>query len=236
MAELRRVCLAAKGCEMKYQGRIGAAATMTALLWAAAAQAQTDAPGRGSAASKARVTTPMFAAEAAATARPLEPQEREARRFLKEAAASSRFQVDAARLAASRSTNADVRSLAAALGAEHAEAGDELLRMLHQRGLAAPMMENAQRKTLTRLARLKGPKFDREYLAAAMGEMQEQADAGEKAGAQVQDPAIEGWIGRALPALRYQADTAGRLAASWHVEPARAGRPARQRISGSSIR
>jgi predicted outer membrane protein len=212
---------------MKFLGRAGAAA-IAACLCAAAAQAQTPqerlAPAPA-AASKPRPVAPGFAAEAAATARPLEAHEREARRLLKEAAASSRFQVDAARLALARSTEADVRSLATTLQGEHAHAGNELLRMLHRRGLAAPMLENAQRKALTHLARLKGARFDREYLARAEAEAQHELTQCEQAAALVEDDALAQWIARTVPDLRAQVEHAGHLlarAAAVRAEP-RAG-------------
>jgi putative membrane protein len=220
---------------MKYAGWIGVVAVTGLCLWAGPARAQAPSHERlapAPAASGAPRPRPQFAAEAAATARPLEAHEREARRILKESAAASRFQVDAARLALARSTNAGVRALAGHLATEHQQGGDELLRMLHQRGLAAPMMENAQRKTLAGLARLKGARFDREYAQAAVTGARLQLAECEKAAPLVQDPLLQEWIARALPALRHDIEAAERLAAGW---PAAAERPAR-RASARSAR
>ena len=164
----------------------------------------------------------MFAAEAAATAHPLEPAERDARMFLKQAAASSRFQADAARLAIAKSSNARVRSLAARLRDRHGAAGDDLLRMLHQRGLAQPMLENVQRRTLTRLARAQGKKFDRDYVAAVLLDTRGALASCERAGSSVQDAAIANWIAARLPVLRSDADQIERLSASLPAAPLRA--------------
>lgn len=156
---------------------------------------------------------PLFAPSAAASARRLAPHEREERRFLREAAAASRFQAEAARLVQAKSSDPGVRSLAMALGRHHAAAGDDLLRMLHRRGMAAPMLENAQRRTLTRLVRLQGAKLDRTYVSeVAVQAQQETIGAYEKAGAEVQDPALRDWLAQGLPSLRSQLAGAERLA------------------------
>ncbi|HWI81822.1 DUF4142 domain-containing protein [Ramlibacter sp.] len=212
---------------------LGAAAA--ALLWAVAARAETEAEygrpvpaaprgagGPGSPPAKAR---PMFAPGAVAGARRLEPHEREERRFLRDASAASRFQAEAARLALARSGDPHVRSLATNLMAHHGAAADELLRLLHQRGMAAPMLENTQRRALSRLGRLQGAKFDREFLeAVAVGAQQDEVEVFEKAGGAVQDPALGAWIARTLPALRYQLAEAQRLSAGTRRRAAAARR------------
>jgi len=188
----------------------------------------------------------MFAPAAAASARRLEPHEREERRFLREAAAASRFQTEAARLVLAKSTNPGVRSLATTLGGHHAASGNDLLRMLHQRGMAAPMLENTQRKTLNRLGRLAGARLDREYVEeVAVRAQQETAEAYERAGGSVQDPALRRWLAQGLPALRYQVAGAERLAAPGRgsgraAAAARASghsaAPGRNAVNGSSSR
>lgn len=151
---------------------------------------------------------PAFAAEAAATAHPLDPAERDARVFLKRAAASSRFQADAARLALARSPTAAVRSLAGSLQDQHIAAGNDLLHMLHQRGLAAPMMENAQRRSLSRLARVPARRFDRDYLEAVLSDLRANVELFARASATVQDAVLTNWIAGRMPALRDDVDNA----------------------------
>jgi putative membrane protein len=201
---------------------------VAAALWAAGgAQAQTqaaDANGntRGAARESREVPTSprtaakstMFAPAAAASARRLEPQQLEERRFLKSAAAASRFQADAGRVALLKSSDAAVRSLAATLVNQQYTSGNELMWLLHQRGMAAPMLDNDQRKTLNRLAKLKGRKFDREFIDQ-VGVRSQESEIGsyEKAGLVAGDPAIKGWIDRTLPSLRAQAASAGRIVA-----------------------
>lgn len=194
--------------------------------WAAAAQAQ---PPQPSAPAASRPRAPVYAAQAAASARQLALPEREARRFLKDTWAASRFQVDAARIASSRSADGEVRSLAASARTTHVRARDELLGMLHQRGLAAPMLENAQRRTLARLGRLKGPGFDAAYVQGVAASTGAELAQCERAATQVDDPALRRWIDRIEPILREQWREAQRLAATRHdvaPAPARHVRPA----------
>jgi predicted outer membrane protein len=199
--------------------------------WAAAVQAQAPDPS-GSAAGRPRPTPPEFAAQAAASARQLAAPEREARRFLKGAWASSRFQVDAARIA-SRSTDPEIRSFAASSRTTHARARDELLGLLHRRGLASPMLENAQRRTLAHLARLKGAKLDAAYVQAIVAATAAELAQCERAASQVDDAALRRWIDRIVPVLREQLREAQRLAAGHHdAEPAQPARRPRNRHRG----
>ena len=165
----------------------------------------------------------MFAPVAAANAKRLSAQQREERRFLKDAAASSRFEAEASRMALGKSSDAGVRSMAATLINHHASVSNELLHMLHGRGMAAPMLANDQRKILNRLAKLHGGKFDREYLEeVALKYQQEDVLFYEKASLVVTEPRLKAWIARTLPTLRYQLETAERIAPG-DVKLARAG-------------
>jgi putative membrane protein len=198
-----------------------------ALAWAIAARAESAAdygnppaaavapPGSPDLPTKpqARARVPLFAAASAASSRPMAPQQREEWRFLKDAAAASRFQADAARMALARSNAPVVRSLAATLLDQQAANGGELVRLLHQRGMAPPMLANSQRKVLNRLTRLQGPRFDREFLAqVALKSQQGEVLEYEKAAATIADPDLKAWIEQALPSLRYRLATAERMA------------------------
>ena len=137
----------------------------------------------------------------------------EERQFLKDAAASSRFEAEASRLALSKSHDAWVRSIAATLINHHAAVGNELLHMLHARGMAAPMLANHQRKILNRLAKLQGAKFDRVFFEDVALRSQEEGIAYyEKASLVANDAHLKAWIDWKLPTLRYHLATAERTA------------------------
>jgi putative membrane protein len=202
---------------------------LSAFVLAGAARAESDAeyanPGPASASAVARapeqakpkprpaVRAAMFAPAAAANAKRMSAQQREERRFLKEAAAGSRFEAEAARMALGKSSDPGVRSLAATLINYHASANNELLHMLHGRGMAAPMLANDQRKVLNRLGKLHGTRFDREFVEqVALKHQQEDVKIYEKASLVVQEPRLRAWIIRTLPTLRYHLATAERIA------------------------
>jgi predicted outer membrane protein len=199
-------------------------AAAAALVWAGSARAEREAeytrPGSGTApkpaAPKPGNASPlrpaMFAAASAANARKMSAEQREERRFLRDAAAASRFETEASRMVLAKSSNAAVRAFAATLINHHASTSIALQHMLHGRGMAAPMLANDQRKTLNRLAKLGGAKFDREYTEeVALRYQQQGLQSYEQAAVTVQDAALKGWIVRTLPTLRYQVASAERL-------------------------
>jgi predicted outer membrane protein len=178
-----------------------------ALAWAGVARAQPARPA-------------VFAAASVATAKRSSVQQREEWRFLKEAAAASRFESEASRMALAKSSDPAVRSFAAALIDHQASTGPALQHMLHRRGLAPPMLANQQRRTLNRLAKLAGAKFDREYTAqVGLKHQQDDLRMYERAGLAAQDPMLKGWIARSLPAMRYHLAAAQRIAVPQPAAP-----------------
>lgn len=210
---------------------VWAVAAAAAVLLGATVRAETDAEylhpgvprkagspvGAGSpppVPARPRASNPvLFAPGAAANTRRLSAQQREEWRFLKEAAAASRFDADASRLALSKSSRPAIRSFATELVNHHASVSNELVHMLHVRGMALPMLSNGQRKTLDRLAKLNGAKFDREYVEAVGPKtQQENQRLFEKARVATVDPQLKAWIERVLPILGHHLTLAERLA------------------------
>jgi predicted outer membrane protein len=189
-----------------------------AVLWVGLARAEreTDRGGTGPGSEPRGKASPpgpaMFAAGSVAHVKRMSPEQREERRFLRDAAASSRFESDASRLALGKSTNPAVRSFATTLMEHHATASTDLYHLLHGRGMAPPMLENAQRKTLNRLARLQGAKFDREYMEA-VGSKHQNGDVQlyERAAVTAEDATLKAWVARNLPTVRDHATLAARV-------------------------
>jgi putative membrane protein len=159
------------------------------------------------------VNPALFAPAAAVNSKRMSEQQREEWRFLKETAAGGRFDAEASRLALAKSGNAGVRSFAATLINHYTSISNELVYLLHVRGMAPPMLGNDQRKALNRLARLHGAKFDREFIeAVGLKNQQEDVQAFERARLATRDPQLKAWIERMLPTLRYHMTAAERLA------------------------
>lgn len=153
-----------------------------------------------------------YAAEAARSSSRLPAEERTTRAFLRGAAVAARVEADASHLAASRAQDAAVRGYAEDLARYRAEADLELLRLLHDRGMAPPMLETAQRKALNRLAKLEGAKFDRAYMdLLSVRHRQAEVQQYQRAAQAVGDPVVKAWVERQLPALREQQAAAQRL-------------------------
>lgn len=153
----------------------------------------------------------FYAAAAAAEAKPLPPAQRLERRFLQLTASNLRFESEASRLALARSNNPAVKDLANTLLARQQTAQPELLRLLHARGMALPMPTNEHGKTLKRLVRLNGAKFDRLYVdEVVLRSCQADIANYEKVEAHAQDPVLKAWIGRQLPTLRLHFTQAGK--------------------------
>lgn len=177
-----------------------------ALAFCAAALAALASPAA------AQQTRPgLYAAAAAADAKPLPAPQRLERRFLQISAANLRFQAEASRLAQARSNNPAVKDLANTLLARQQTAQPELLRLLHARGMALPMPSNEHGKVLKQLAKLNGAKFDRLYVDEVVLRSY-QADIAnyEKVAVQAEDPVLKAWIDRQLPTLRFHVTKAGK--------------------------
>lgn len=144
---------------------------------------------------------------------------------MRDAGARSRFELEASRLAVAKSGNAAVRTLAASLVDHNSRVGLELAHLLHSRAMAMPMMTNEQRKTLNRLTRLSGKRFDALYWErVALGQSTVARDY-ERAAARIGEPQINGWIVRTLAATRYHQNMAERSTRAADPQLANWGRP-----------
>ncbi|CAN5664663.1 hypothetical protein BH11PSE7_BH11PSE7_20270 [soil metagenome] len=134
--------------------------------------------------------------------------------FIKEAAETARFEVDASQLALQNAASPKLRDFAGRLVRDHKASGAGLLRLAHARGLTPPMMTGAHRKTLNLLSRAHGAGFDRVYLEkVGLQSRRDSINGFEMAGNQVRDAELKRWIDATLPMLREQLAQAQMLAA-----------------------
>ena len=214
-----------------------AAVSWTSVVAQIETENRTQLPARlQPAAQPSALTRPgLFAPASAASARRLTTEQRDEWRFLKDAAAATRFERDASKLALAKSTDAGVRELAQTLAEHHASAATVIDHMLHVRSMAAPMLSSEQRRTLNRLGRLQGRKFDREYLAKiAQRAQQDNLSTFERAAGAVREPSLKSWIDAMVPTMRADLASADGLAV--HADSARAAispvKPTASRIIG----
>jgi putative membrane protein len=154
---------------------------------------------------------PIFAASAVEGVKRLTPEQRQERHFLQETAAQLRYTGEAAKLAQTRAGSAAARELASNLLLYERQAQPELLRLLHVRGMAMPMLDNDQIKVLKQLGRANGAKFDRLFLQE-VGLRAHAYDlrTHERMGQVAPDPALRDWAEQQLPGIRYRLQLAER--------------------------
>ncbi len=167
---------------------------------------------------------PTFAAASVSGASPMTPDAREERVFLRNAAAQSKFELDASRLAFAKSGNGSVRALAASLINHNNTIGLELAHLLSSRGMAAPMIGNEQRKTLNQLAKASGGRFDAIYMQHVGLAQAAVARDYEKASASIREPQINAWIVKTLGTARFHQNMAERAGLRGQPVAAAAGR------------
>jgi putative membrane protein len=144
-------------------------------------------------------------------AKPLAPEQRQERQFLRDAAAHLRFQHDASRLAIAKSGDGNVRQVAASLLNHCTATQPEVLHLLHVRGMAMPLLGGDEAKVLRQLARLTGAKFDRLYMQeVALRSNQLDAVQYERIAGVTRDPQLQAWVERQLPTVRYHVSLASR--------------------------
>ena len=133
----------------------------------------------------------------------LTPEQRQERRFLQDAAAQLRFEHEAARIALTKSQNAAVREIATQIVREHKASEPHLLRLLHMRGMAPPLVDNAHVKAMKQLQKAEGRRFDRMFLEEVALRAQAIELREHERVLQTQfDPAIRVWAESRLPGLR----------------------------------
>ena len=146
---------------------------------------------------------PTFASGSVSTAVRMTDDAKEERRFLREAAARSRFELEASKIAFAKSSNAAVRALAASVINHQNTSSLELTHLLHGRGMALPMIGNDQRKALNLLAKASGRKLDNAFMQQVGLAQANVARDYEKASAAIREPQVNAWIVKTLAAARY---------------------------------
>jgi putative membrane protein len=166
---------------------------------------------------------PAFAASSLADVRPLSQGQRLERRFLQISAANLRFQAEGSRIALARSNNPAVKDLANSVLARQQTAQPEMLRLMHQRGMAMPLTNNEHGKILKQLGKLNGTKLDRLYVdEVVIRSYQADLTNYERLALQAEDPVLKRWIERQLPTLRMHFAKAGKALPNASLKPQRA--------------
>jgi putative membrane protein len=86
--------------------------------------------------------------------------------FMRQAAADGMAEVEHGRLAAKQASAADVRQFGQRMVDDHSKANDELKSLASKKGVTLPAeLEGKHKAMQEKLAKLKGPEFDKTYMA-----------------------------------------------------------------------
>jgi len=126
------------------------------------------------------------------------------RRFIQDAAGAGMFEVQAAQLASTKATDAQVKSFASKLVADHQKANDELVQIANAKKVEVPAAPpKGKRSEIEKLGKLTGADFDRRFVREiGIKAHQEDIKKFEKASKDVKDPQLKAWVDKTLPHLR----------------------------------
>ena len=124
-------------------------------------------------------------------------------KFLRTAAESSMFEIEASKLAAQKAQHPDVKAFAKIMVDDHAKVGAELKSLAKSKNFALPTALTGYRKdTLASLNKKSGHDFDDEYAEeVAVDAHQDAVDAFKDASKDAKDADIKAFAAKTLPAL-----------------------------------
>lgn len=185
-------------------------AMLSAALLATGCASQRSSMGAGPAAvtTATVATAPAVTVAAAPRLSPADVQ------FIAVAAGSGMYELEAARLAATRAASADVRAYAQMLVDHHTANNNELMTLVNAKGHSiAPELPAVLQQKVSRLSGLSGAAFDREFVRMTGVEDHRAAIlAFERGRTTVNDNDVRAYIDKSLPVLRSHLDAALRLA------------------------
>jgi putative membrane protein len=159
------------------------------------AMAQTTSPSPGSAAPKTEAGAPV---------------NENTKAFIRNAAASGKFEIESSQLAAKNASSGDVKSFAQRMIDDHTKANESLAVAARQAGTTAaePKLSPKHQQVISDLKKASGPAFDRTYVdaqitahEAAVSEFQTYAKQGDNA-------QIKQFATRTLPVLQKHLESA----------------------------
>jgi putative membrane protein len=123
--------------------------------------------------------------------------------FIEDAAKGGMFEVQSGKLAEQKAKDEAVKSFAQRIVQDHTKANDELQQIAQAKGVKMPDKEKwMQRHEMSKLQKLTGADFDREYAQHSVKDHEKDIKDFEKAASKVKDPDLKAWAEKQLPVLR----------------------------------
>lgn len=148
------------------------------------------------------------------------------RKFIETAAGSGMFEVQVSQLAASKATDAQVKSYASMLVDHHTAANNDLLKIANARGVELPAAPpRGLRKDVEKLGKRNGADFDRHYVReVGIKAHEKDIKLFQKAGKDLKDPELKAFVDKTLPVLQEHLAAAQKLPQSGKNGPAAGGK------------
>jgi putative membrane protein len=182
-----------------------------------AAQAQTTGAGTGTGSSATGGQSAPAAQPGTGTRNtPTKKDDKVARgdrKFIEQAAGSGMFEVQVSQLAASKATDANVKSYASMLVDHHTAANNELVKIANARGVELPAAPpRAMRKDVEKLGKKNGAEFDRDYIReVGIKAHEKDIKLFQGASKDVKDAELKAFVDKTLPQLREHLAAAQKL-------------------------
>ncbi|MBI5472778.1 MAG: DUF4142 domain-containing protein [Ignavibacteriae bacterium] len=132
--------------------------------------------------------------------------------FLTEAWQGGMLEVRLGRLASEKSTNADVKNFGEMMKDDHTKVNDQLKQLAVRKGVKLDSkMEKAHMDTYSRLSRLSGTEFDKEYMDLMVDDHEEDVDKFQKMAEVADDPDVKSFASKHLSTLKHHLQEAKRI-------------------------
>ena len=125
------------------------------------------------------------------------------KKFAMKVAEGGLAEVNLGGIAASKGTNADVKSFGQRMQTDHGKANDELKQWASSKSFDLPTQPNAQmQKTATELSGKSGAAFDKAYMQDMVKDHDKDVKEFQDASKKVKDPDLKSWIDKTLPVIQ----------------------------------
>jgi putative membrane protein len=129
------------------------------------------------------------------------------------------MEVQLGNLAAQKASNSDVKQLGESMATAHSQLSQKLQQLASSLNVTLPQELNLeQQNVLSRLEKLSGKVFDRDYLKAVISDHTKDISEFERAASQVTNEEIKQFASEALPTLRNHLKAARELAGKLGVK------------------
>jgi putative membrane protein len=144
------------------------------------------------------LTSGLAAQQSAPTSSKLQ---RTDRNFITKAAAGGRAEVELGQLAQGKASSDAVKQFGQRMVEDHGAANQELMQLAENKGMKLDDKTPKPDRLLTRLSKLQGPEFDREYVKAMVKDHKQDVADFHRMHSGAVDPNLKAWVDKTLPTL-----------------------------------